>query len=408
MPTPLQFNFTAMNDFTHYFSASFSGTARRSPASRRAVAGCRKPRSATSTGTRPARLVELGAGTGPITQVIARSAAAGLPRRRRRTRPRFRPLAPRAFSASGPTSISSKATFATWRRSLLADRGVDRVDHVVSGLPVPSFPRAIATGAVSGRRQGLACAMGLLIKSPRFPGFTGGFTAGTSMTCDSRSSRATCRRPGRIFAGDGRAESLAQGALDSHPPCGEGLGSGASSLRKPRTPCRLALGSHVSQPRLSPPCPAAVRGARSRRLRSQSRAGRFAGWCKRPASTRFGRDHRFPFDSLGGRLSAGGPDPNVRGALGRVPASRLSRLRQPDLAGPHSVPRPDQRDDRRGDQVHPGLGRDGRVQSQGRPDALGFLPGLPAGIAAVSWQDLFSGRIDRPRTSRRRAFSRAT
>src|SRR5919106_1276097 len=41
-------------------------------------------------------LVELGAGTGPITRVLA---------------------------------------------AILADRGIDRVDHVISGLPVPSFPK---------------------------------------------------------------------------------------------------------------------------------------------------------------------------------------------------------------------------------------------------------------------------
>ena len=63
---------------------------------------------------------------------------------------------------------------------------------------------------------------------------------------------------------------------------------------------------------------------------------------------------------------------------------RLSRLRRPDLAGPHSVPRLDQRDDRRGDQVHPGLARDGRVEPQGRADDAGLSPELAAGFAAVS------------------------
>ena len=44
--------------------------------------------------------------------------------------------------ASGPTSISSQGTSRDLA-SLLADLGVDRVDHVVSGLPVPSLPLAV-------------------------------------------------------------------------------------------------------------------------------------------------------------------------------------------------------------------------------------------------------------------------
>ncbi len=86
-----------MNDFA-LFLGKFSGKGLRSPASPRAAGGCRRPRSGTSTGGRSDTLVELGAGTGPITRVIARHAATELPGGRDRTRPRFRAPASRAIS----------------------------------------------------------------------------------------------------------------------------------------------------------------------------------------------------------------------------------------------------------------------------------------------------------------------
>jgi phospholipid N-methyltransferase len=84
-------------------------------------------------------LVELGAGTGPITQVIARNAAADcrvvvverdpdfarLLRERFQDRPNFEIVEGDACDLA----------------SILACRGIESVDHVVSGLPVPSFPR---------------------------------------------------------------------------------------------------------------------------------------------------------------------------------------------------------------------------------------------------------------------------
>ena len=86
-------------------------------------------------------LVELGAGTGPITRVIASNAAplcrvvvverdpdfARLLRQRFGERPNFDIV---------PGNVGDLA-------SILADRGIDRVDHVISGLPVPSFPKAL-------------------------------------------------------------------------------------------------------------------------------------------------------------------------------------------------------------------------------------------------------------------------
>jgi ornithine lipid N-methyltransferase len=86
-------------------------------------------------------IVELGAGTGPITRVIAEMAQPGcrvivierdhdfarLLRERFSGRPDFEVV---------EGDVSDLAT-------LLAERGISQVDHVVSGLPVPSFPREL-------------------------------------------------------------------------------------------------------------------------------------------------------------------------------------------------------------------------------------------------------------------------
>lgn len=84
-------------------------------------------------------LVELGAGTGPITRVLAE-----------RTRPDcrvivverdpdFARLLRQRFGAAGHLEIVEGD--ARELAPMLADRGIDRVDHVISGLPVPSFSR---------------------------------------------------------------------------------------------------------------------------------------------------------------------------------------------------------------------------------------------------------------------------
>jgi ornithine lipid N-methyltransferase len=88
---------------------------------------------------RARNLVELGAGTGPITRVLAQRARpdcrvivverdrdfAGLLRDRFGDLPNFEIVEGDALDLA----------------RLLADRGIGRVDHVISGLPVPSFPR---------------------------------------------------------------------------------------------------------------------------------------------------------------------------------------------------------------------------------------------------------------------------
>jgi phospholipid N-methyltransferase len=86
-------------------------------------------------------IVELGAGTGPITRVIAERAR---PETRviiverdadfaRILEERYRHLSHFDIIQGDVRELAS----------MLADRGVNRVDHVVSGLPVPSFPREL-------------------------------------------------------------------------------------------------------------------------------------------------------------------------------------------------------------------------------------------------------------------------
>ncbi|MGO9470738.1 MAG: rRNA adenine N-6-methyltransferase family protein [Isosphaeraceae bacterium] len=86
-------------------------------------------------------LVELGAGTGPITRVIAELA-----------RPDCRVVVierDRDFARLLEERFESRANFdivlgdVRELGSILADRDVAVVDHVISGLPVPSFPRGL-------------------------------------------------------------------------------------------------------------------------------------------------------------------------------------------------------------------------------------------------------------------------
>ncbi len=84
-------------------------------------------------------LVELGAGTGPITRIIAEKARPGckvivlerdadfakLLRERFQNRDDFEIIQGDVRDLAG----------------MLSDRGISRVDHVISGLPVPSFPK---------------------------------------------------------------------------------------------------------------------------------------------------------------------------------------------------------------------------------------------------------------------------
>lgn len=91
--------------------------------------------------TRPNVIVELGAGTGPITRALAA-----------RTDGRSRVLVVERdpdFAAILRDRYGDHPDLEVVEgdvrdlAAMLRDRGLDRVDHVVSGLPTPSFPRKL-------------------------------------------------------------------------------------------------------------------------------------------------------------------------------------------------------------------------------------------------------------------------
>jgi phosphatidylethanolamine/phosphatidyl-N-methylethanolamine N-methyltransferase len=88
---------------------------------------------------RATALVELGAGTGPITRVIARSAGPECRVVVVERDPDFTRLLRERFG--GRPNFEIVEGDVRDLASILSGRGIDRVDHVVSGLPVPSFPR---------------------------------------------------------------------------------------------------------------------------------------------------------------------------------------------------------------------------------------------------------------------------
>ena len=103
-------------------------------------------------------IVELGAGTGPITKVIAE-----------RARPETRVVVLERdadFAAILRERFAGLAHFDVIEgdvrdlSAMLADRGIGRVDHVISGLPVPSFPKDLQRDLFRVVKQVLAPAGG--------------------------------------------------------------------------------------------------------------------------------------------------------------------------------------------------------------------------------------------------------
>lgn len=83
-------------------------------------------------------LVELGAGTGPITRVLAEKAAPGCQVVVLERDADFcRLLRERFGNRAGFQIVEGDVRDLA---SILADRGIGQADHIVSGLPVPSFP----------------------------------------------------------------------------------------------------------------------------------------------------------------------------------------------------------------------------------------------------------------------------
>ena len=100
-------------------------------------------------------LVELGAGTGPITRIIAERVRPGcrvvaIERDRdfaRLLRDRFRDVPDFEIVEGDVRDLGA----------ILADRGVTTVDHVISGLPVPSFARDLQRDLFRNVRSVLRC-----------------------------------------------------------------------------------------------------------------------------------------------------------------------------------------------------------------------------------------------------------
>jgi phosphatidylethanolamine/phosphatidyl-N-methylethanolamine N-methyltransferase len=90
---------------------------------------------------RASTLVELGAGTGPITRVIAAFARPECRVVVIERDPDFTRLLRERFG--GWTNFDIVEGDVRDLAPILAERGIGRVDHIVSGLPVPSFPKPL-------------------------------------------------------------------------------------------------------------------------------------------------------------------------------------------------------------------------------------------------------------------------
>jgi phospholipid N-methyltransferase len=99
-------------------------------------------------------VVELGAGTGPITKVIADKAPPGCRVVVIERDPDFvRLLLERFGERPGFQVVEGSAEDLT---SILSNLGIDTVDYVVSGLPVPSFPKPLQEAFFTAIRHVLA------------------------------------------------------------------------------------------------------------------------------------------------------------------------------------------------------------------------------------------------------------
>ena len=93
--------------------------------------------------------------------------------------------------------------------------------------------------------------------------------------------------------------------------------------------------------------------------------------------TRFGRDHGFGAIRTVADFQRAVPLRTYEDLWDAVSPRPLPGLRQPDLAGPHPLPGADQRHDAGGDEVHPRLARDARLEPEGGADDGGLPPGQP-------------------------------
>jgi phosphatidylethanolamine/phosphatidyl-N-methylethanolamine N-methyltransferase len=84
-------------------------------------------------------LVELGAGTGPITKVLAENARPGCRVIVLERDPDFVKILEDRFGANANLEVVGADVRDL--AAILSERGIERADHVISGLPVPSFPK---------------------------------------------------------------------------------------------------------------------------------------------------------------------------------------------------------------------------------------------------------------------------
>jgi phosphatidylethanolamine/phosphatidyl-N-methylethanolamine N-methyltransferase len=99
-------------------------------------------------------IVELGAGTGPITRVLAERSAPGCRVIVLERDPDFARLLHQRFDHQPNLDvIEGDVRDLT---AILADRGITQADYVVSGLPVPSFPRELQRDLFRAVKQILA------------------------------------------------------------------------------------------------------------------------------------------------------------------------------------------------------------------------------------------------------------
>jgi phosphatidylethanolamine/phosphatidyl-N-methylethanolamine N-methyltransferase len=99
-------------------------------------------------------LVELGAGTGPITRVLAEKARPDCRVVVLERDPDFARLLHERFDRQPNLDVVEGDVRDL--TAILGDRGIRRVDYVISGLPVPSFPRDLQHDLFRAVRQILA------------------------------------------------------------------------------------------------------------------------------------------------------------------------------------------------------------------------------------------------------------
>ena len=130
-----------------------------------------------------------------------REGAARLPGHRPGARPRLRPAPPRAVQRLPNFDVVEGDVRDL--AEILAERGIDQVDYVISGLPVPSFPKDLQRDLFRVVKQVLA-PEGTYNQITEMPWVYCGSTASSSTTSSSPSSRGTSPPPAPTSAGASR------------------------------------------------------------------------------------------------------------------------------------------------------------------------------------------------------------